>query len=424
MLEVGITADVCCVQFTRGISNGKQRHVTTIVHVIGTLEIGGAQMMMWKLLSRMDSQRFRNVVVCAFEEGPFAERLRAIGVPVHCLGMRQGTRPPGMVRRLTRLAKSPFAAARLVRLLRRVEPDVVITWGYHVDLLGLLGGRLVGVPVVWTIFSSFNPFLGRFVTAVNMLAVRLSGLPAMVVTDSEAGRDWHKQLGYRPKAWRVIPNGFDIAQFAPDAAARREMREELGLPPDALLIGLIARFNPVKGHLTFLEAARQARQDGIDAHFVMVGPGVTISNDALREPIETSGLRERVHLLGERSDIPRLTAALDIATCASYAESFPNVVGEAMACAVPCVVTDVGDAARMVGDTGLVVPPRDAPAMAAAWGQLTALAPEQRQELGRRARARVEAHFSLDFVVRQYEELAERLATSHSGGAARSRPPA
>jgi glycosyltransferase involved in cell wall biosynthesis len=395
----------------------------TVVHVIGTLEIGGAQMMLLKLLSGMNDQRFRHVVVCAFEEGPFAQKFRAIGVPVYNLGTRRITQP-GIARRLTRLAKSPMAAGRLVRLLTRVQPDVIITWGYHVDLLGLVGARLVRVPVVWMVLSSFNPYFGRVVRTIIKLGARLSSLPAAVVTDSEAGREWHVQLGYRPKEWQVIPIGFDTEQFTPDETARRALRKELGLPPDALLIGLIARFNPVKGHLTFLEAAGLFRQEGTDPHFVLIGPGVTADNVVLRESIKATGVHRRVHLLGERSDIPRLTAALDIATCASYTESFPNVVGEAMACAVPCVVTDVGDATRMVADTGLVVPPRDAPALAAAWEQLSAASPEERRELGRRARARVLERYSLDHVVSKYEAMFERLSKQRPDFAAHTRPSA
>ncbi len=391
----------------------------TVVHVIGTLELGGAQMMLWKLLSRMDRQRFRNVVVCAFEEGPLAEQIRAMGIPVHDLRMRYGDLPPGNVRKLVRMLKLPGASGRFLDLLRRVEPDLIMTWGYHVDILGLLGASMVRSPVIWTVFSSFNPFFGRLFSAMNSVAVRTSGLAAAVVTDSMAGQDWHIQLGYRPKEWHVISMGFDIELFKPDEPARYALRRELDLPPDALIVGLVGRFNPVKGHHTFLQAAGLLGQQQEHVYFVLIGPGITAENAELWSWVEQSGVRDRVYLLGERSDVPHLTAALDIATCSSYGESFPNIVGEAMACAVPCVVTDVGDAARMVADTGLVVPPRDAEAMAEAWQVLIDLGSEGRQDLGRRARARVEAIFSLDQVVHQYEELCERLAALPRGLARR-----
>jgi glycosyltransferase involved in cell wall biosynthesis len=180
---------------------------------------------------------------------------------------------------------------------------------------------------------------------------------------------------------------------------------------------LVARFDPLKDHRTFLRAAAMLRERWPDAHFVLVGQGVTESNEVLRETIAANGLRDRVHLLGERSDIPTLTAAFDIATCSSYGESFPNAVGEAMACAVPCVVTDVGDAKRIVGETGLVVSPRNAPALAAAWGELLELGAEGRQELGRQARDRIETNYGLDAIVRQYEALYARLARSETPGA-------
>jgi glycosyltransferase involved in cell wall biosynthesis len=382
----------------------------TIVHVIGTLEIGGAQVMLWKVVSESDRERFRHVVVCAFEEGPFAERLRAIDVPVYDLRMRHGNQPPGFTRRMLRLLKAPVAVVKLLALLRRIQPDMVLTWGYHVDVLGLFGAKLVRVPVVWTVFSSFNPYFGRFVTSINKVAVRLSSLPAAVVTDSQAGRRWHSQLGYRPQEWQVIHNGFDVEQFAPDESARRAIRLELGLPDDALLIGLVARFNPVKGHQTFLEAAGLLAREMADPHFVLTGPEVNVGNELLGEWIRERGIVERVHLLGERPDVPRVTAALDIATCASYGESFPIVVGEAMACGVPCVVTDVGDAASMVADTGRVVPPRDAQAMATAWRELIELGAAERKLLGAQARLRVEENYSMNSIVREYDELCARVA--------------
>jgi glycosyltransferase involved in cell wall biosynthesis len=358
----------------------------------------------------MNPQRFRHVVVCAFETGPFAERLAAIDVPVHDLQMRHGQQPPGFKRRLLRVLKSPSAAARLIRLLRQVKPDLVMTWGYHVDTLGLLAAAPLRVPVVWTIFSSFNPYFGRFVNTINQAAVHLSRFPVVIVTDSEAGRTWHRQLGYRAREWQVIPNGFDLAQFAPDALAGEALRQQLGLPSETPLIGLVARFNPVKGHQTFVEAAGILSREDPAPHFVLAGPGVTPDNEELCAWITASGAATRIHLLGALSDVPRVIAALDIATCASYSESSPLVVGESMACGVPVVTTDVGDAAVIVADTGLVVPPRDAPAMAAAWRDLLALTPDQRRELGARARARISEQYSLEGVVARYEAICERVA--------------
>jgi glycosyltransferase involved in cell wall biosynthesis len=287
----------------------------------------------------------------------------------------------------------------------------VVTWGYHVDTLGTLAALPSGVPVVWTVFGSFNPFIGRFAMTLNKAAVQLSRIPKAIVTDSEAGRKWHLQLGYRAREWHVIPSGFDTAQFAPDACARGAIREELGLRVETPLIGLVGRFNPVKGHQTFLEAAGLLAREDDSVHNLLVGPRVTPDNEELQIWIAASGCRDRIHILGERPDVARVTAALDVATCASYSESSPQVVGEAMACGVPSVVTDVGDAAAMVADTGLVVPPRDAPAMAAAWRELLAIPPDQRRALGQRARSRVEEHFSLTRIVARYEALSETAAS-------------
>jgi glycosyltransferase involved in cell wall biosynthesis len=152
-------------------------------------------------------------------------------------------------------------------------------------------------------------------------------------------------------------------------------------------------------------------QESQETYFVLTGRDVTFDNPVLHEAIDAGDLHGRVHLLGERVDMPRVTAALDIATSSSrYGESFPNVIGEAMACGVPCVVTDVGDSAHIVGDTGRVVPIKNAPALAAAWQELLNLSPERRRELGQRGRVRVVAEYSLASVVRQYEALYERLA--------------
>jgi glycosyltransferase involved in cell wall biosynthesis len=168
---------------------------------------------------------------------------------------------------------------------------------------------------------------------------------------------------------------------------------------------LIARFDPVKGHDTFLAAAAVLAARVPGARFLLAGEGVSPENRALTDTVNSHRLQGRVHLLGRRADIPRLTAALDVASCTSLGEGFPNVVGEAMACAVPCAVTNVGDAPQLVGNPDLVVPADDAPALADLWTRLLALDASERRALGERGRHRIGAHYGIDAIARQYLAL-------------------
>src|SRR5690606_26895230 len=181
---------------------------------------------------------------------------------------------------------------------------------------------------------------------------------------------------------------------------------ELGLRETDRLVGLIARWHPQKDHAGFLRAAAALAGRQPTAHFVLAGGQCDTGNPELLRLVAATGLADRVQLRGQRSDIPRLTAALDIATLASsFGEAFPSVLGEAMACAVPCVTTDVGDSADIVGDTGRVVPPGDPAALAAAWEELLALSPAELAELGERGRQRAHREFELGAVASRYEAV-------------------
>jgi glycosyltransferase involved in cell wall biosynthesis len=184
----------------------------------------------------------------------------------------------------------------------------------------------------------------------------------------------------------------------------------LDLSEESFLIGMTGRYHPTKDHANFLQAAALTIAKHHDVNFLMVGQGVDEQNAALRQLIESSGLTGRVHLLGERHDIARIAAALDVFSLSSNSESFPNVIGEAMACEVACAVTNVGDAHWIVGDSGLVVPPRDSNRLATAWSRIIELSAEDRMALGRSARERVIKYFQLDSVVRRYEELYSTIA--------------
>jgi len=204
----------------------------------------------------------------------------------------------------------------------------------------------------------------------------------------------------------VIPNGFDLTAFSPDPTARLAVREEFGLAADTMLIGHVARHHPMKGHANLLKAASLVVVRYPDARFLLVGLNVSKDNLELMAEIDGLKLRKNIVLAGERKDVPHLVAAMDLAVSASeWGEGFPNVVGEAMAAGVPCVVTDVGDSASIVGDCGLVVPPGNAEALAAAICELLASEPERRQQMGRDARARVCEKFSIERVGRMYLDL-------------------
>ncbi|MCK9241490.1 glycosyltransferase, partial [Desulfocurvus sp.] len=326
-----------------------------VLHLITGLNTGGAEMMLTKLVAGMDPAGFEPHVVTLLGEGPLAARVRAAGASVESLGLARG-----------RVA--PSAVWRLTRLLRRVRPDVVQTWLYHADLLGLVAARLARVGrVVWNLRCSNMDFAhsGRLTRYTVAACARLSSLPDAVVANSRVAVDVHRALGYRPRRVEVIPNGFDMHRFAPDPAARGSVRAELGVAPGAPLVGMVARFDPQKDHATFLRAARAVADARPDAQFVLLGDGVQADNPEMAALVRAAAPGLRPHLLGRRDDVARLAAALDVAVLSSaYGEGFPNVVGEAMACGVPCVVTDTGDSAAVVGGTGRVVPPRDAPALA------------------------------------------------------------
>ena len=146
-----------------------------------------------------------------------------------------------------------------------------------------------------------------------------------------------------------------------------------------------------------------------DIFFLLAGRGINSCNQQLQKIIDENDLKERVLLLDERNDMPRLTAALDIAVSSSGAESFPNVLGEAMSCGIPCVATDTGDSSIIVGDTGRVVPPQDAYSLACAIESLINEGPEELNRLGKAAREKIINNFSLQTIAKQYEKLYSKI---------------
>ncbi len=353
--------------------------------------------MLYRLATGMDSSRFQSRVVSLIEPGPMGRKLKKAGIQVDSLGMHRGV-------------PSPVGLFRLMNIIRQWKPDVVQTWLYHADLAGLVAARLAhpfggGPKVVWNIRCSFMALEEyRRMTGITLrLCSALSGLPDGILSNSEEARRFHRELGYSASRFEVIPNGFDVERFAPDTEARIEVREELSID-DAVIIGHVARFDAMKDHRTFIRAAAQVAKQS-DAVFVLVGREVDYDNLDLATWMSEAGLdANRVRLLGERDDVTRIMAAMDVHVSSSIGESFPNVVGEAMGCGVPNVVTDVGDSRILVGETGLVVAPGDAAGLAKAMLRMIN-DPQERMAKGRAARERIESVYSLPSVIGRYESL-------------------
>jgi glycosyltransferase involved in cell wall biosynthesis len=371
-----------------------------VLHVItGPLLYGGAEVMLRRLVAA-SGPALSHEVLSLTTLGPVADEIAALGVPVRALGMPR-----------TRLRlPDPVKLARLVGLVRAARPDVVQTWLYHADLLGGVAARLAGgARIFWGLHNStLDPTRTRRTTRWTMaVCARLSRVvPDGIVSVSAAARDLHVAAGYDPRRFVVIPNGFDLDQLRPDPDARREVRAALGVGEGEVVIGMIARVDPQKDHPGFVRAAAllAGRRPGV--RFLLCGEGATPDNAELGGLLAAAGVRDRVLLLGRRGDVPRVVNALDVCTLSSaYGEALPLSIGEAMACEVPCVVTDLGDCAHLVGDAGRVVPPRDPAALAAAWEELVALGPGGRRRLGQAARARIAARFDLRRVAEAYEAL-------------------
>jgi glycosyltransferase involved in cell wall biosynthesis len=233
-----------------------------------------------------------------------------------------------------------------------------------------------------------------------------SPVPDAVVVNSRAGQRFHERIGYRPRRWEHIPNGFDTNELRPDPDSRGRIRAELAIDEETILIGLPARYHPMKDHDTFLTAAAILTASRPEVRFALLGAGIERSNRALMKAIGNRGIADRILLLGERDDIAEMYAAFDIATlCSAFGEGFPNVLGEAMASGLPCVSADIGDAAELLGGTGIVVPPRDPQALAAAWRKLIDLGAEGRRLLGDQARQRIARDYGLGSAIARYEAL-------------------
>jgi glycosyltransferase involved in cell wall biosynthesis len=369
-----------------------------IEHITTSLDMGGAQAMLVKLIEAgAGCDRNVSSVMSLMRPGVMLPALREAGCPVYSLDMRRGL-------------VGPLGVLRLLRVTARVSPDVIQGWMYHGNLAASVAGFAQGpqVPVVWNVRHSLSdPKLEtRMTQRLLALSARMSRSVAAIIYNSHAAAREHEAIGFASGRATYIPNGFDCDYYKPDPDRRAHLRTLFGIPEDALVVALVARLHPMKDHAMLVSAVARARAAGCKLHLLMVGTGLDNPPPALANLIAEALPEDSVTLASERTDVADWLPGVDIlALSSAWGEAFPNILGEAMACGIPCVATDIGDCKSILGETGLTVPARNVEAMAAALGLVTALGEAGRATMGAAARERVVSLFELRQVVLQYRRL-------------------
>lgn len=368
-----------------------------VLHVISGLSVGGAEMALYRLITGSSGSEYTHAVVALTPDGALGPRLRDAGVELFTFDFKAS--PVGHF-------------FELLALMRKRRPDIVQTWLYHADMFGGLAARLSGNRnVIWGIRTTeLTAGDARITVAVRRICAWLSRwVPRTIVCVAEAARRSHVHVGYDAGRMVVVPNGFDLSRLVADKDEVDLLRRDCGFGASHIVVGTLGRFNASKDQHNFVRAAGLLAQEHEHLCFLMVGRDVDTGNAELMQWIAQTGHADRFILLGERSDVPVCLAAMDIFCLSSRAEGFPNVVGEAMAMGLPCVVTDVGDAAMLVADTGVVVPREDSRALARGVAGLLAMGNDARYRLGQKARARIRSEFAAERVRERFEAIYQRL---------------
>lgn len=363
--------------------------MTAIFHVITSLDAGGAERMLTRVavngVAELGDQK--QIVVSLKSSGIYGEELVKNGVAVFPLNFHKGN----------------WIAAlwKLFKLFKEHKPTIVMTWLYHADFIGTLFSILFGVKsIIWNVRCSNIDFskYSKLTWIIVKLLSYFSYLPKGIVVNSKVGQREHEKLGYNPKEWIYIPNGFDVDEFSPNATLRASVRKNLDLE-NSVVIGVIARADPQKDYTTFLKAAVLLSKNYKSVKFLIVGEGT----DNLLIPDE---LKDRVICLGARRDVASLLQAMDVFVLSSaYGEGFPNVLGEAMAVGIPCVTTDVGDAAELVQGLGEIVEPQEVERLQSS---IECLLEEGKEDLTKRSilgRDRIVNSYSISHIIGQYIDV-------------------
>ena len=318
-----------------------------IVHIITGLGDGGAEHVLFKVCKYDIANK--HLVISLKGPGKYSSLLNKLGIKVYCLNIS-----------FFSIHKFFF----LIKLLRSLKPDIVQTWLVHADFLGSIAARLAGINnILWNVRYS-NIEIGKAKLTTILIIKILSKLsyliPKFILIVSRKAKKIYEIVGYNKNIFKFIPNGFDLSILKINKIQKKNFLKKIDIKKNIPLIGNVARYDPQKDHLNLLKALSIIRLKKINFFCILIGSNIDQNNIDLVNIIKKLNLHKNVILLGRNDNIPQVMNGLDLHVLSScYGEGFPNVIAEAMACGTPCIATDVGDAAFIIGKTGWVVPPKN-----------------------------------------------------------------
>ncbi len=371
-----------------------------IIHIITSLNTGGAEVMLYKVLSNKLNKKFDNYVISMRDMGSFGAKIENLGVKVITLNMQK---------------KWHFITAifKLISLAIKISPNVIQGWMPHGNVAAFFmhifaRNSLLSFNIRQSLYDiSLEKYFTQIVIKLNKF---LSKYADTIIYNSIVAKQQHEEFGFCSNKAIVIANGFDIEKFCFSMDARLKIRVKLNIAKTAIVIGHIARFHPMKDHKNFIQAAKKVLIKNPAIHFIMSGTDVDSNNNFFNDNIGKE-IKNNFHLLGNVDNVHNLMSAIDImVSSSSYGEAFPNILGEAMACSVLCVATNVGDSKYIIDKFGKIVPVKDSTALAIAIIELSSLTTKQKNQLTTGAYNRVKNNFSLSIISNKYINVYENIS--------------
>jgi len=370
---------------------------TKVLHLITCLDSGGAEKILFDFATHSNHEKYEHSVVSLRDLGYYGPLLVEKGLKVYSLSMKK---------------KAPFQLWELWKILSLEKPNIIHSWLYHANFLTIFTYIIGYRNIIWSIHNTLLPWktASKLSIILNRISALFSFIPKKIVFCGKKAKEVHLSIGYKKKSSVVIYNGYDLIKFNPHCEKKPALLEQLSLKKDRIIIGSVGRFDPAKDHQNLLKALGIVKSNQIDFTLLLVGKDMEAENQKLQLWIKQNNLIENVRMLGKRNDVNELYQIMDFLTLSSEAEAFPNVVAEAMACGIPCVVTEAGDAPIIVGETGFIVPIKNAPSLSQAIITMINMPAVNRKKLGTLARERIEIHFQLEKMVDSYEKLYHKIA--------------